>query len=323
MWLQVPGKNKRWWWGWLLLPLALAAGSALAGNQPGNRESRPPAPPESEIIITGKFFCSLKRRVDLPFKGVITSVPVHSGQKVTAGETLATYRLAPESVLAIGQRLSPPHLSELEIKLAELERALIPLRSKQREIKELSQKKLAPSQSLNRINQEVQLVARERAAVQQRLKRDRQLARQDLAILTGQLGEGVKQGQPPSQAVLKAPMDGYVILVHPEMREGAEMMPTPAAFLVGVMDPMLVRAQAFEIEALQIQPGQTAELTLESLPGRKFQGRVSRVSWSSLTPGLEQPSYYEVDLEVPNPDLILKEGLKTRIVFKKSGKEAG
>ena len=102
------------------------------------------------------------------------------------------------------------------------------------------------------------------------------------------------------------------------MREGAELPPLPAAFQVGVMDPMLLRAQAFEIEALQVKIGQAAEVTLDALPGRKFQAKVSRISWSSITTGPDQPAYYEVELKVPNPDLDLKEGLKARIVLRKS-----
>ena len=81
---------------------------------------------------------------------------------------------------------------------------------------------------------------------------------------------------------------------------------------------MVVRAQAFEIEALQIKVGDPAEVTLDSLPGRKFQAEVSRISWSSITTGADQPAYYEVELRVPNPDLALKEGLKARIVIRKS-----
>jgi len=84
---------------------------------------------------------------------------------------------------------------------------------------------------------------------------------------------------------------------------------------------MLVRGQAFEIEALQIKVGDQAEVTLDSLPGRKFQAEVSRISWSPIasgTPSIDQPAYYEVELKVPNPDLALKEGLKARIVLHKS-----
>ncbi len=58
----------------------------------------PAAPaPEPEISFNGKVFCSLKRRVDLPFKGIITSILVHSGDRVKAGQVLARYRLAPEA----------------------------------------------------------------------------------------------------------------------------------------------------------------------------------------------------------------------------------
>ena len=87
---------------------------------------------------------------------------------------------------------------------------------------------------------------------------------------------------------------------------------------MGVMDPMLLRGQAFEIEALQVKIGQPAEVTLDALPGKKFRGKVSRISWSSITTGPDQPAYYEVEISVPNPDLELKEGLKARIVLGKS-----
>ncbi len=293
-------------------------GIGFAGEAPVTQATAPPASGDSEIIFNGKLFCSLKRRIDMPFKGIITSLRAHSGQRVEAGEILATYRLAPESLMAIQQRLSAPQLAEMETKLAEVQRNMVPLTSKQRELTQLVQKKLAPSQSLAQINQELQFLGRERAILQDRLKKDRQLDQQDQEVLINLLGTSVKSGQIPREVSLKAPISGYVIWVNPEMRESAELPPLPAAFQVGVMDPMLLRAQAFEIEALQVRVGQPAEVTLDALPGRKFQAKVSRISWSSITIGPDQPAYYEVELTVPNPDLDLKEGLKARIVLRKS-----
>jgi multidrug efflux pump subunit AcrA (membrane-fusion protein) len=293
-------------------------GIGFAGEAPVTQATAPPASGDSEIIFNGKLFCSLKRRIDMPFKGIITSLRAYSGQRVAAGEILATYRLAPESLMAIQQRLSSPQLAEIETKLAEVQRNMVPLTSKQRELTQLVQKKLAPSQSLAQVNEELQFLERERAALQDRLKNDRQLAQQDQAVLINLLGTAVKSGQIPREVSLKAPISGYVIGVNPEMRESAELPPLPAAFQVGVMDPMLLRAQAFEIEALQVRVGQPAQVTLDALPGRKFQAKVSRISWSSITVGPDQPAYYEVELTVPNPDLDLKEGLKARIVVRKS-----
>jgi multidrug resistance efflux pump len=220
--------------------------------------------------------------------------------------------------MAIQQRLSPPQLAEMETKLAEVQRNMVPLTSKQRELTQLVQKKLAPADSLAQVNQQLQLLGRENTALQERLKKDRQLAQQDQEALSDLVGTSLKSGQVPREVNLKAPISGYVIWVNPEMREGAELPPLPAAFQVGVMNPMLLRAQAFEIEALQVRIGQAAEVTLDALPGRKFQAKVSRISWSSITTGPDQPAYYEVELQVPNPDLDLKEGLKARIVLRKS-----
>jgi multidrug efflux pump subunit AcrA (membrane-fusion protein) len=321
MLIQTPANSK---WGALRgLALALFLVFSIIETGYAAEKSVTPAPPtsasgESEITFNGKLFCSLKRRVDLPFKGIITSLRVHSGQRVEAGEILATYKLAPEAVLAIQQRLSPPQLADMESKLAEVDRGLVPMKSKQQELNLLVQKKLASPQSLVQANREMGFAEKQKAALQERLQNDRQLARQDREVLSQLLGSPPKSGQVPREVALKAPITGYVIWVNPEVRVGAELPPLPAAFQVGVMDPMVVRAQAFEIEALQIKVGDRAEVTLDSLPGRKFQAEVSRVSWSSIPSGAEQPAYYEVELQVPNPDLALKEGLKALIVIHKS-----
>ncbi len=321
MWMRTLGKSKRVALGGLVLALCLALGNLEAGyaaEAPVAKPSPPPPSGESEIIFNGKLFCSLKRRVDLPFKGIITALRVVSGQRVEAGEILATYSLAPESIMAIQQRLSPPQLTEMETKLAEVERSLVPLQNKQRELTQLVQKKLAPPQSLAQTTEEMQLLSKQKSTIQERVQKDRQLAQQDREVLSQLLGSSLKSGQVPREVSLKAPISGYVIWVNPEIRVGAELIPLPAAFQVGVMDPMVVRAQAFEIEALQIKIGERAELTLDALPGRKFQAEVSRISWFSITSGPDQPAYYEVELKVANPDLALKEGLKARIVLPKS-----
>ena len=300
----------------IVLGLSLA-GAGYAAEAQGPQAAPPPPTSDSDIIFTGKLTCSLKRRVDIPFKGFITSLRVSSGQRVAAGDILATYQLAPEARLAISQRLSPPQLADMEVKLAETERSMVPLANKERELSQLVPKKLAPAQSLVEAKKQLSLVQNEKTALQNRLQTDRQLAHQDQEVLNNLLGSAIKSGKVPREVALKAPISGYVIWVNPEMRVNAELTPNPV-FQVGVMDPMLLRAQAFEIEALQIKIGDQAEVTLDSLPGRKFQGRVSRVSWSATTTGVDQPSYYEVELQIPNPDLLLKEGLKARIVLHKS-----
>ena len=320
MWIRIPGKNRT-----LLIPAAILALAVLTGvpalaKDKGGQEAPAPAitTPEPEISFNGKIFCSLKRLVDLPFKGVITSVLVRSGERVAPGQALASFRLAPEALLLIQQRLSPPQISDTAVRLAETERNLDVAAAKQQELAKLAVKKLASPQSLEQANHDLQQLTRERTELQTFLRQLRLSAQDDLAVLKSQLGNGVKPGEIPPEGILRAPIGGYIIWIQPELRQGALLEPTPGVFQVGVMDPMLVRAQAFEIEALQIKTGETAEINLESLPGRKFQGQVSRISWSSLTPGLDQPAYYDVELEVANPEMDLKDGLKAQIIFRKT-----
>jgi len=327
MWIKIPGKSRVVLVLGLTLALTILTAAPSLAKAKGEQDqsaapaatAAPAAPaPEPEISFNGKVFCLLKRRVDLAFRGVITALLVRSGERVEPGQVLARYRLAPEALPVIRQRLAPPQIADAEIKLAEIERTLSPLQTKKQELTKLLQQKLAPPQSLEQVNRDLRLVEQERTVLRNRLHRDRQSQQDDLAFLKKQLGSGVSSGQIPQEATLTAPIGGIIIWISPELREGAELDPAPGVFQVGVMNPMLVRAQAFEIEALQIKLGETAEVSLESLPGRKFQGEVSRISWASLTPGLEQPAYYEVELKVPNPEMELKDGLKAQIVFRKN-----
>jgi multidrug efflux pump subunit AcrA (membrane-fusion protein) len=322
MWSKMPGRINSFLSlaGFLALVLTvLTPGPACCRPKgPAQVETPPPPKAETEIAITGKVFASLKRRVNLPFQGIITTLKVQSGQPVKKGEVLATYRLTPAALLAIRQRLSPVRLTDTEVKLARAERSLVPLKDKRAELTRLTGQKLAPAGSLNQLDREIKRAREEQQALKRLQQQERRSLAQDQALLSEQLGQSLKNGEIPREAVLRAPIDGYVIWINPEMRPEAELPATPGVFQVGVMDPMLIRAQAFEVEALKIHPGTVAEVTLESLPGRRFEARVSRVSWASLNANLDQPSYYEVELQVPNPDLALKEGLKASLVFKKS-----
>jgi hypothetical protein len=271
-----------------------------------------------ELLLQGKLFCSLKRPVPMPFKGVVTSVVASAGQKVKAGEVLAVYRLVPDVVMQLRRRLCPPQISDLEVRSVEMETRLTSLKSKQTELSRLLTQEMAPEESLKQVKREVQVLERQRALLQERIGLERKMLADDLVLVKDLLSEPVSPAHIPEAASIVSPIDGYVIGIHPELREGAEIGPVAPAFLIGVMDPMIMRAQIHEMEAFRLSLGDKAEITVESLPGRRFVAQVSRTSWTPLTPALEQPSYYEIELTVPNPDLALKDGLKGEILAPKS-----
>lgn len=271
----------------------------------------------AELNFTGKLVCFLKRPVVLPMAADITSLNVQPGQKVTKGEVLGRYELIPESLQTMRRRLLPSQVNDLRARLAEIDKGLNTLKNKENTLTELSRQNLAAPQSLTQVDQEIQALSKQRAVLQDALGQAEGTTREEEALARKQLGVSFKSGQVPKEGVLVAPLDGYVVWMHPDFRQGAQLGGGTPVLMVGVMDPMLLRAQVHEIEALKLKVGDEADITLESLPGRKFLARVSRLPWAPPALSLEHPTYYDVEFKVANPDLALKEGLKATIEMRK------
>ena len=233
----------------------------------------------SPDVVTGKLYYSLKRRVIMPFTGIITDLYVHTGQLVRKGEVLARYKLAPEEALDLQRKLSNNRLKDLELKLAEVDKNLLTLEGKHKEVKLLSENNLAPSGSLKQIQRELQLLREQRKLIRERLDLEKQMNDEEMAVLGDRLGEVVEPGYVPKDAALTAPITGHVVAIHYDVRVGAQILEKTPVMEIAVTDPMLLRAQVHEIEAVGMKPGDPAEFSLESIPDRKFSAKVSRISW--------------------------------------------
>ena len=326
MWMNNPGNNSNKRLFCLLGGLALSW-LALAGHPAWSRDPAktgekqkaeapaPATPAVGEVAFIGKFTSPVKRYVVIPFQGVITTLEAQAGQQVKVDEVLAHYRLTPEAALQLQRRLSPPQVKDLEVKLAEVERTMSHAGAKRREVEQLAAKGLASKQARAQVEKDYQLLGQQKQAIQRQLSREKKITAEDLQVLRTHMGNAVGEDQVPQAATLKSPINGFVLFVHPDLRMGAQLEANTPVFQVGVMDPLVVKAQVHEMESLRVKVGDQAEILPESLPGKKFEARVSRLSWAPMKPGLDLPTYYEAEFEVPNPDLTLKEGMKVRIVM--------
>jgi hypothetical protein len=304
---------------WLLVLICLWVGPfchEASAAEPKTSVVRDTESGPAEIVFQGKFFCSLVRQVIMYFPGTIRELKVSCGQAVCEGDILARYQLAKEAIGQVRRRVSPPQISELEMRLADVQRSMSTVGSKRREIRQLAAENMAPAQGLALVEQELQLLGKQRAAIQERLEQERKLAADDLALLKEQLAVRVESNQVPAAAVLAAPISGQVIWVQPELRNGAELAAGTPGFAIGVMDPMIMKAHVHEIEAMRLSVGDRAEISLESMPDRKAEGTITRLSWAPRTLGLDQPTFYEVELTVPNPGLSIRDGLKGQVVIR-------
>jgi macrolide-specific efflux system membrane fusion protein len=320
----------------LALALMALAVSGFAEEVPSGKDL--PISKNSEILLSGKLFCSIKRHVSSAFKGIVTSVRVQAGQKVKQGEILATYHLSPEARLKILRSLGSYHVKDWENKLSEVQKRLKELETqKKRQLlmliaqQQLAQRQLPNEQSpneqmvlqqlasplnLTNTNQEFKALTKRKETLLETLRHEKRVAKEELDLLRSQLGISLKRGQLAAEACLKAPISGYIVWVHPDLHVNAELNPIPV-FQIGVMDPMLIRSRAFESDAIQLIPGDEAEVLVVSVPGRKFKSRVSRIAWAPLKVIMDNPTYYDIEFSVANPDLLLKEGMKCTIIVQK------
>jgi multidrug resistance efflux pump len=313
--LSAPKRNSNF-----VLILVVALSLAWPGWHPEAMAQQPAAshPEKNDILLSGKLTCSLKRNVLMPFLGVITALPVQAGQKVTSGEILARYRLLPESVAKIRSRLFPLQIKDLEMAQVKLAAKLSELEKQREGLQQLARKNLTSQQSLDQVENEINTLCKDRNAIAERLGWARQFHQDDLAVLRKQLGISAGIKSIPAEGKMSAPLDGYVVWVNPDLRVGAEFKPGEPAFLIGNLDTMIIKAQVHELEATRLKLGDQAEVQVVSLPGQKFVARVTRVSWSSLTSAPDQPSFFEVEFSVANPEHILKDGLKVRLTVPKA-----
>jgi RND family efflux transporter MFP subunit len=105
---------------------------------------------------------------------------------------------------------------------------------------------------------------------------------------------------------LRAPIAGAIARRH--LNPGQYVAENTPIYTIVRSDPLKFTGTVAEHAALDVRPGQRLRLRVEPLPGRQFEGRVTRVS-----PAVDVTSRtVQVEAEVPNPDNLLKPGLFAR-----------
>ncbi len=272
-----------------------------------------PAP--EPVLADGRFYCSVRRAVLFPFGGVIDEVACDIGQAVTNGQPLVRYRLFPDAAQTLCRRLNPPHVNDLDLQLMQTENHLAQVSRQEEEARRLAEQQLTSPTQVDLLQREMDALRKQADALRVRASMERRLAEEDADMLTRLLATPLPPDVTPSMVWLTTPLDGRLISIDPLVVAGAEVLQFAPAAQVGVMDPMILRAQVHERDAVRLHPGDSARITANSLPGLSFTGTLRRVFWTPTERGLEDPAYFSIEVEVPNPDLSLKEGFQGRLEF--------
>ncbi|MFZ3406980.1 efflux RND transporter periplasmic adaptor subunit [Vibrio chagasii] len=119
-----------------------------------------------------------------------------------------------------------------------------------------------------------------------------------------------RKGKASQTIEIKAPADGVIASLN--IREGGYLSPAQAVISAGPLDEVWVDAEVFERQAHWISTGSNAEMTLDAIPGKEWQGTVDYV-YPILDP---KTRTLRVRLKFSNPNGELKPNMFANIALK-------
>ncbi len=275
-------------------------------------------------ILSGKVLTTVTRMPPLPFNAIIDEVLVTPGQAVDANAPLLRYHLQEEAQralqkeLILGANRDGARMEDLKAQIAALEGELANAVAERNKARQLASSGLGSGQALHRLEVNVTSLQNRITFTRESIKKANDNFDLRLKELSGYFGQPITPGSTlPSSLVLISPIAGHVLTVASNANPGTLMPAGTMPVSIGNLNPMLIQVQVYEAEVSRIKVGDTAEVEIPSLQNKKVTARVTQIAWASGDMNVANPSFYAVDLSVPNPDLDLKPGFKAIVHFGK------
>lgn len=270
-------------------------------------------------ILTGKVVTTVTRGVPVPFHAVVDEVLVKPGTAVEVGTPLMRYHLQDEAERVLQREVTSGAATEtLKGQVLDLERQLADISAQRNKARQLASSGLGSKQALGRLETNVSSIQQRISLLKKTIAKTESNFANRLKELSGYFGTTVTEGdQLPASLVLTSPINGYVLSIDSSIYPGNVLAANSNPIKVGQLDPMLIKVPVYEAEISGIKEGDSVEVEIPSLAGKKFSASVSEISWVSNDMAVSNPSYYTVELTIPNPELELKPGFKAVVRFGK------
>lgn len=269
-------------------------------------------------ILTGKVNATVTRGAKLPFNAVVDEVLVRPGQPVEAGTALLKYHLQDEARRDITRELTMGANTEnLKSQVLTLERELANTTAERNRTRQLVSSGLGSRQALARLDDTVESLRNRIKLLGETIKKTESSFDIRLGELSDYFGKPLNVNEAlPKELILKSPINGYVLSLDAGASPGQLLPAGSDPVQVGQMDPVIIRVPVYETDLNHIKIGDEAIVEIPSLGNKEFKGEVTEISWISSDMDVSKPSYYSVELTVPNPNLVMKPGFKAVARFK-------
>lgn len=271
-------------------------------------------------VLSGKVVTTVTRAEPLPFNAIVDEVLVKPGEEIKEGAPLMRYHLPEEAERLLQKEVTLGAGTEgMHGQVLDLERKLAETIAQRNKTRQLVASKLGSAQALGRLEGDVTSLQQRIALMRTTIKKTEATFAGRLAELSGYFGAKITEGCTlPHNLVLSAPIGGYVLSVASNLYPGTLLAAGTQPISVGQLNPMLIQVQVYEGELNRIKEGDVAMVQIPSLQDKEFSATVSKIAWTSGDMNVGNPSFYTVELTVPNPTLELKPGFKAVVHFNKA-----
>jgi Cu(I)/Ag(I) efflux system membrane fusion protein len=128
-----------------------------------------------------------------------------------------------------------------------------------------------------------------------------------LGMSDAQIDEVARRGAPMESTAVASPASGFVI--EKNVVQGGSVDPGTRLYRIAALDEVWVEAEVYEAELGRVRVGQSAVVTLDYLPGKRFDAKVAYV-YPYLDP---QTRTGRVRVKLANEDLELRPGMYARV----------
>ncbi|MDR2572833.1 MAG: efflux RND transporter periplasmic adaptor subunit [Desulfovibrio sp.] len=269
-------------------------------------------------ILTGKFVTTVTRAVPMPFNSIVDEILAKPGDAVLKDAPLMRYHLQEEAGRILQREVTVgADTEEPRSQMLNMERQLAETVAQRNKAQQLAAAGLGSQQALGRLEDDVRSLKQRVELLKATIHKKESVFADRLKELEGYFGTPIKAGeQLPATLTLTSPIEGHVLSLSGAVNPGALLNAGTTPIQVGQLDPALIQVHVYEAEITGIRLGDAAIVEVPSLNNKEFTATVTEISWVSTDMNVATPSYYMVELQVPNPDLELKPGFKTVIHFR-------
>jgi len=250
-----------------------------------------------------------------PFTGrmKVTKMMADIGHKVDLEQRLLEYAFPPEDLLSERRKVSQAELKSLDASLESIHADVASKRKKLEEARMRHGRGMASDQDVSDLAKDLELAKLKERMLDENLRFEREMAKGELDLAKAKFGAKTTDRYIPGVSWITTPVAGYVLWVNPEVKPGIILAKKTKLFVVGSMDPILVRALVHEIQLTKLRVGDKAKIVFDTLPGKSFEASIIRIPMTANQTDVQLPSHFEVELSLPNPDLFLKEGMRGQV----------